>query len=158
MNDIIIRKAQSEDMEKLLSFEQGVIKAERPFDSTLKDDPLQYYDIPHMINADTIELVVAEIDNTVVGCGYVRIETSKHYLKHKSHGYFGFMYVDTEYRGKGINNKIIDALAQWAGQQGIYELRLDVYHDNTTAIHAYEKAGFTKHMIEMRKPLSFGKV
>jgi hypothetical protein len=28
-----------------------------------------------------------------------------------------------------------------------------VYHGNTAAIQAYEKAGFSKHMIEMRMAL-----
>jgi hypothetical protein len=29
-------------------------------------------------------------------------------------------------------------------------MRLDVYYGNTDAIKAYEKAGFVKHMVEMR--------
>jgi ribosomal protein S18 acetylase RimI-like enzyme len=30
-------------------------------------------------------------------------------------------------------------------------MRLDVYENNIAAIKAYEKAGFTKHMVEMRR-------
>ncbi len=37
----------------LRRFEQGVIQAERPFDITLADDPIQYYDIEAMIIART---------------------------------------------------------------------------------------------------------
>jgi len=54
------------------------------------------------------------------------------------------------HRGKGINKKIMDGLKDWVRSQNITELRLDVYHDNISAIKAYEKIGFTKHMIEMR--------
>jgi len=52
-----------------------------------------------------------------------------------------------------VNQKIIEALMQWSASQNVYELRLDVYYDNLTAIRAYEKAGFKKHMIEMRMGL-----
>jgi len=36
MNQITIRKATFDDLATLFLFEQGVIEAERPFDSTLK--------------------------------------------------------------------------------------------------------------------------
>ena len=51
---------------------------------------------------------------------------------------------------KGVNKKIIAALAAWSAAENITELRLDVYQHNEAAIKAYEKVGFVKHMIEMR--------
>lgn len=150
MKEINIRTATLNDLETLLRFEQGVINAERPFDSTLKNTNIQYYDIVEMITASHIELMVAEIETEVIGSGYARIEDSKPYLQHQKHAYLGFMYVHPEHRGKGINKKIIEALKQWARAQNITELRLDVYNNNLGAIKAYEKVGFTKHMIQMR--------
>ncbi|MES2881706.1 MAG: hypothetical protein V4676_06130 [Bacteroidota bacterium] len=49
MQSLIIREANVNDMAKLLQFEQGVIKAERPFDKTLQTDPINYYDIDQMM-------------------------------------------------------------------------------------------------------------
>jgi RimJ/RimL family protein N-acetyltransferase len=152
-DDIIIRSATLEDIPVLLQFEQGVIAAERPFDDTLKEDPLTYYDINELITAPHIELVVAVYKNELIGSGYARIETSKHYLKHQHNAYLGFMFVKPEHRGKGVNKKIIDALANWASGKNINELRLDVYNYNEPAIKAYEKAGFLKYMVNMRKGL-----
>jgi GNAT superfamily N-acetyltransferase len=153
MKDLIIRKAALHDMAELLKFEQGVIEAERPFDSTLKQTDTRYYDIEEMIRASHIELLVAELDSKLVGCGYVRIENSKPYLQHVQHGYLGFMYVKPEHRGKGVNGKIMQSLKQWAAGEGITELRLEVYYLNEPAINAYEKIGFTRHMLEMRAKL-----
>lgn len=142
-----------QDLEILLVFEQGVINAERPFDHTLKKGMISYYDVKGMINNPLVEIVVAEMDEKVVGCGYCRIENAKPYLQHPLHGYLGFMYVVPEQRGKGINKMIIEALSDWARSEKITELRLDVYHGNSAAIQAYEKAGFHKHMVEMRMGL-----
>jgi len=139
-----------DDLPVLLEFEQGVIAAERPFDSTLKADPIQYYDLPFMINADHVELVVAETAGIVAGSGYVRIETSRIYHKHAQHGYLGFMYVRPEYRGRGINNMIMHVLRQWALSKNIQELRLEVYAGNQPAIQAYTKTGFIHYMVQMR--------
>ena len=139
-----------EDLPILLEFEQGVINAEKPFDITLKEKPV-YYDIPELINAPYIEMAVAQAGDKIIGSGYARIEIAKHYLRHESHGYLGFMYVVPAYRGKGVNKKIINALENWAAKKNITELRLDVYNMNEPAISAYEKVGFIKHMINMRK-------
>jgi ribosomal protein S18 acetylase RimI-like enzyme len=150
MNTITIRKAHHNDLEKLLEFEQGIIAAERPFDPTLKAEKINYYDIEKMISAPDIEVLVAEIGSELVGSGYARIETAKHYLNHPNYAYLGFMYTDANHRGRGVNAKIIEALKNWCTLQDVFEIRLDVYNDNTSAIKAYEKAGFKKHLINMR--------
>lgn len=153
MEDLLIRKACTNDLPTLYEFEQGVIASERPFDPTLKPGLIHYYDIVNMIKATDVELLVAEINNEVIGSGYARIENVKPYLQHAQHAYLGFMYVKPQWRGKAINKKIMDALSNWALSKNITELRLDVYQPNEAAIKAYEKAGFIKHMVEMRKEL-----
>ncbi len=150
MEEITIRKASINDLETLLRFEQGVINAERPFDSTLKRETTHYYDIKEMITASHVEIVVAELGNEIIGSGYARIENAKPYLKHQKHTYLGFMYVAPEHRGKGVVQKIIETLKQWSISENITEMRLEVYQNNLAAIKAYEKIGFTKHMIQMR--------
>jgi GNAT superfamily N-acetyltransferase len=150
MDQVMIRKAALADLETLLAFEQGVISAERPFDITLKTGDTRYYDIEKMIAATDVELLVAELNNELVGSGYARIEEAKPYLQHLQHAYLGFMYVKPEHRGKGINRMIIEALAKWSAARNIKELRLDVYQPNASAIKAYEKFGFVKHMVHMR--------
>lgn len=150
MSDITTRAALPADLDILLSFEQGIIEAERPFDSTLKDGEIHYYDLGQMIIAPDVEVIVAELDGEVIGSGYARIMIPKSYLKHSRYCYLGFMYTKPEHRGKGVNNKVLEALKAWSLSQGIRELRLEVYHENQPALKAYEKAGFTPNLLEMR--------
>jgi GNAT superfamily N-acetyltransferase len=151
MPPTIIRRATLDDIPVLREFEQGVIAAERPFDVTLKPDPIRYYDLEGMIAAAHIELVVAEAGGERVGSGYARLEAVEPYLRHTRHAYLGFMYVVPAHRGRGINAEIVEALSAWAAAQGVTELRLDVYQRNAPAIRAYEKAGFVQHVILMRR-------
>ena len=84
----------------------------------------------------------------------MQIKKDRTYLKHDVIGYLGFMYVRPEARGLGLNQLIVDALEAWCKQRGLSELKLTVYTDNLPALRAYDKAGFQKHMITMRKNLS----
>jgi ribosomal protein S18 acetylase RimI-like enzyme len=148
--ELTIRTASLDDLNILLDFEQQIIQTERPFDITIQDGKIHYYDIAKMIGLPDIEVMVAQWGSEIIGSGYARIESSKIFLKHSKHAYLGFMYVKPEHRGKGVNQKIIEALQQWAVKRGVTEFRLDVYNDNLPAIKAYQKMGFTKLLIEMR--------
>ena len=64
------------------------------------------------------------------------------------------MFVPESRRGKGYNKLIIDALKAWCRERKVFEIRLDVYDVNHSAIRAYEKAGFKKHLITMRMNLN----
>jgi GNAT superfamily N-acetyltransferase len=149
-DNIKIRSATLNDLDMLLDFEQSIINSERPFDPTLKEEPIHYYDIKKMISDPQVEVVVAEHEQKIIASGYARIENAKPYLKHQTNAYLGFMFVHPDYRGKGINGNIIEALKQFALSQGITEMRLEVYCKNESAIKAYEKIGFIKHITEMR--------
>jgi GNAT superfamily N-acetyltransferase len=148
--DIFIRKAELEDLPILLQFEQGIIEAERPLDQTLKTGNISYYDIVELIVSDEAEVIVAIIDNKIVGSGYAKIKQAKPYLDHEYYAYLGFMFTDKNYRGQNINGLIIEGLKQWCITKNILELRLDVYDSNVGAIRAYEKVGFKKDMVNMR--------
>jgi len=52
MDNMVIRPAVHNDLQKLEEFEQGVIKAERPFDHTLNPDPIHYYNLEKLITND----------------------------------------------------------------------------------------------------------
>ncbi|MCP4976524.1 MAG: GNAT family N-acetyltransferase [Maribacter sp.] len=150
MDDVKIRAATLDDINLLLEFEQGVIEAERPFDVTLGADPITYYNLEELVVSDDASLVVAEFEGEIIGSGYALVKPARHYLNHKFYSYLGFMYTIPKYRGRGVNTKIIEELRQWSDFKGLKEIRLTVYDENLGAIKAYEKAGFKKHIIEMR--------
>ena len=150
MGPIQIRVATLGDLDELLAMEQGVIAAERPFDPTIRQPPVVYYDLKGMLEDDAYYVLVAIADGRIVSSGYATTKAARPYLDHSHYAYLGFMYTLPEYRGKGINGQVIDALRIWAEEQGLSEIRLTVYPENEPAIRAYEKKGFVSHLIEMR--------
>jgi GNAT superfamily N-acetyltransferase len=148
---MITREATDQDLEILLEFEQGVVSAERPFNSTLIEGEIHYYDLKSLIQSSEATVIVAEENNEIIASGYALIKKAeKNYYQFKEYAYLGFMYVKPEHRGKGINKVITNELIAWAKSRGVTEVRLEVYAQNESAIKAYEKAGFESHILMMR--------
>lgn len=145
-----IRKAGLEDLQILRSFEQGLIRDERPFDPTIRPDPVHYYDLESLLSDSDSYVVVAEYKGEIVASGYATKATPRPYLDHQSYAYLGFMYTRPEYRGLGINALVIQAMKDWSKEKGLHEMRLTVYSGNQPALRAYQKTGFKSHMVEMR--------
>lgn len=150
MNKINYREALLNDKSVLLEFEQKVLDAERPYNSSIKLVDAFYYDLENLLTSKKSHLLVADVNGTLVGTGYAQIRSSKQALTHGIHSYLGFMYVVPAYRGRGINKGIVERLIQWSASQGISDCYLDVYSENEAAIRAYQKAGFVSSVIEMK--------
>ncbi|TPG45205.1 GNAT family N-acetyltransferase [Flavobacterium pectinovorum] len=148
--DIITRPATNTDLPELNEFLQSLVEAERPFDPTLKDGKIFYYDIQDLILDEGTEILVIEVDNEIVGSGYAQIRSGKPFERYELFGYLGFMYVKPEFRGRGLNNLLLNDLKKWILSKGITEVRLQVYSENDAAVRAYEKAGFEKILTTMR--------
>ena len=148
--EIKIREARIDDLITLKSFEQAIILYERPFAPNLKKDPIEYYNLTDLIQRESAYMLVATVDGEIVGSGYSLIKNSKPYKKPEKYAYLGFMYVLPEYRGKGINRKIIECLIDKVKERNITEVQLDVYAENKNALNAYKKIGFKPDLLKMR--------
>lgn len=148
-----LREANLNDLEQLLALEQCLIESERPFDSSIKSEKTSYYDLENMVLADDTYLIVIELENEIVATGYVQIRHSKESFQHEQHAYLGLMFVMPEYRGQGINKRIMDELMDWSQRKGVSDFYLEVYPQNESAIKAYEKAGFKPSLLEMKRCL-----
>lgn len=101
----------------------------------------------------------AEIDGKIVGFILGIVERNEkdtlYILTHKSgaHGWIGEVYVDSEYRKRGIARRLIDKIITDFKEKGCVNVRLYVMADNQIAISAYEKLGFSTRDLEMSKDI-----
>lgn len=148
--EVKFRQATKEDKEILLSLEQQVVEAERPYNPEIKELGAHYYDLDDLITSSNAYLLVGEVDGQIVATGYAQIRNSKASLVHEKHSYLGFMLVLEEFRGLGINKLVVDLLLKWSKEQGADYVYLDVYDENDSAVKAYQKVGFEKALVEMK--------
>jgi len=150
---ISVRAAVPADLATLKRFEQGVIAAERPFDATIRKGAVTYYDLADLIASKDAFVAIAEHDGAPIGCGFARKTLSRSFTEPPFHAYVGLMFVEPAFRGRGVNMRVLDRLEVWARENGLSDMRLEVYPTNAAATRAYEKAGFEPYMLEMRRAL-----
>jgi L-amino acid N-acyltransferase YncA len=70
--------------------------------------------------------------------GMVHVEVSRH-----GFGELG-MLVGHGWRGRGVGSALVQAAIDWAREQGLHKLCLEVFPHNTAAIALYRSAGFAE--------------
>ena len=144
-----LRPATIEDLPILLTFEQGIIKAEREFENSLKDGEIHYYDLESKIDNENAQILVVDFDDELAASGFVEILDAEEFEKYSKFSSFRFMYVKEAHRNKGLNKMILNGLIEWSDSKNIKEIKLNVFDENIPALNAYLKAGFKKTMVEM---------
>lgn len=135
-----VRRADLNDLEQLTIFTAAEFReAERTpsapesirpgVEAALDDDRLGKY------------WVLVADDSILIGSVSVVKEWSDWHA-----GYYWWiqsMYIQPEYRGKGLIEKLLDAVKAAAHDENAIDLRLYVHRLNARAIKAYRKSGFS---------------
>ncbi len=134
-----IRRAKSTDLESLVSF---AVEEAKEAEGIKKDIDRVRQGVSTGLADDAIAMywVLEKDDTDVVGSVSIVKEWSDW-----NSGYYWWiqnMYILPGFRGKGLMEKLIQALKDAARQEGALELRLYVHKNNAQAVTAYQKAGF----------------
>ena len=68
-------------------------------------------------------------------------------------GYILGLYIEEEYRGRGLSKKLIRSAENWCKENGLVHLSLNVGVCNDRAMELYRKEGFEPQSVVMRKLL-----
>ena len=83
----------------------------------------------------------ATIDNQIIGMIQLSIDTK---IKTRHIASIGSVYVQPQYRGRGIAKLLLEDIQNYAKTQGVEILSLTVAKDYVSAVNAYQKFGFIK--------------
>lgn len=140
MTDVMIRRAHLSDAEALSQF------AARLFRLTYGDDTSEADLEAHIrdkLNAERHKadiadpagaIFIAEFNGEIAGYAHVTADTPAAFLDK--------LYIDVEWRGRGLSSRLLQAVIDEARLLGAARLELTVYERNGRAIGFYRKAGF----------------
>jgi L-amino acid N-acyltransferase YncA len=80
--------------------------------------------------------IVADAGGQIIGM--IHVEVSRH-----GFGEFGMLVV-RDWRGRGVGSALVQAAIDWAREQGLHKLCLEVFPHNTAGIAMYRKCGFAE--------------
>lgn len=141
MTEIKIRKIQKKDISN------GFLHSLNSLRKTSDFSPKKALAIFDKISSDPKEVIyVAVIGARVVGAASIIIEQKFIHMGGKV-GHIEDVVVAKEFQGKGIGQKIVCALLEYARRHGCYKTILDCTDD---LIPFYEKLGFKRYSNAMR--------
>ncbi len=152
MSEIIIRKATALDIDKM---EQFYFDVNEYLESTVNYPAWESGVYPARADAEKAILndclIVAVIENEIVGSAIVNNEYTEQYNQVKWQGEFDdneiyiihTFAVSPNHAKKGIGVKLIKWIENYARESGVKSLRLDCYVGNPPALKLYERCDFT---------------
>ncbi len=101
--------------------------------------------------------LVAEVDGEAVGylLGAV-IDLHPDLFQHVDVGFVADVYVDSDYRRRGIARQLVDAINVWFAEQGVTHTEWQVAAANTAGLHFWEAVGGLAMTVRMRVSVDGG--
>ena len=151
MQDIIIRKADNEDIEPLAMLIDYLFSIEQDFQIN-NENAVQGLQL--LINDQKkCWVLVAEVENKIVGMVTMQLVIST-----AEGGYSGLledMVIAPDYQGQGIGSKLLIKMEKWAFEQGVSRIQLQADKDNHSALAFYKKNSWQSTSLITLKKFEF---
>ena len=92
-------------------------------------------DIESLLQGDVLFLVARDVDGAAVGCAAL--------VNRQEYGEVKRMFVDAEWRGRGVGRALLETLVRGARARGYRILKLGTLDDMIPAQRLYDSLGFT---------------
>ena len=156
-----IRKATKKDISEIINllkeYEKYMYKIDNSKNPWIKRkkniDKIIEKDILQVIKSKNDDIVVAEIDKSLVGFIWFSKEKPNWIHKIKSTGKINYMFVLPKFRGKSISSKLKNETLKWFKKNQVKWIGLNVHNNNPKSHKIYKKWGFEDYEIEMWKSL-----
>lgn len=159
MNEIIIRRAEDRDISSISRLLYQVHKVHSDVRPDLfKKGAKKYTDsqIAEILSDDKRPVFVAERNGEVAGyvfCIHKQFINDNNMTDIKTL-YIDDLCVEQSIRGEHIGTKLYEYVIEYAKQNNYYNVTLNVWADNVSAVKFYEKSGLKIQKIGMEKILN----
>jgi len=150
---VLVRRATKDDAPSIAEFAMKLVEQHRDYDpirfariATL--DGMQWF-YGSQTEAKDAALLVAEINERIVGFAYIGYEERNYAELSVSTAKLHDIYVDEAARHTGAGKALIDASVEAAREFGASKLMLSVAEKNEAAKAFFERSGFSVTMHEM---------
>ena len=97
------------------------------------------------------QLYAAIFSDQIIGFAYGTIRFTPPYIGGERVGFVGGLYVLPEYRSKGIGEQLYNHLETWFKTKKTHSFELQVLCGNHSGMKFWEKLGYQRELLQMRK-------
>lgn len=153
-----LRKAQKSDIEVIQKLNKKLSEKEaEEFDETinveytLTDDAAEWY--RQRITEEDGFAMVAEDSEEVIGYAVGGIHDAEEFRDIDRLAEIESMYLEPEYRGKGIGTQFVEKLRDWAVENNADRLRAEASAGNKAGIKFYRNKGLEDYSLTLEEDL-----
>lgn len=153
---MVIRKAEQKDAAAVIALMKQLIDEHAALDEYYK--PYAKYRGLKGYIADAIKnseqlLLIAEVENKIVGYVLAAVEEAPFYSSERFIGIIADATVEKTIRRQGMLTQLFQEALNWFKQKGVSYIELSVDARNTAAIAAWRKLGFENYKLRLRRIL-----
>lgn len=98
-------------------------------------------------------LLVAADSNRIIGFALATFTEKPVIWKMKKYGFIHDVYLEKNYRGRGIAKSFLENFYAWFKKYGIKDVELTVLTENKLGRKAWKKYGYKEYLIRARKKI-----
>ena len=121
-----------------------LINDEKKYNQNINSDFVVSNWFENIYNDKNKAIFISIEEQKIVGYIYVKISNSGDETTQNKEGLIDGLYIEKEYRNRGIATALVEEAKVWAKEQNIKFLYLEVINQNTDAINLYMKQGFSE--------------
>ena len=153
MDKVTIREATKDDYEIINSFAKELFEYHKKLMPQMICEAYRDYDVENfeneVVDDDKIWLV-AEVDGQAVGEGFAYISANRF---NQIYAYIESIYVMPQYRKLGIATKLMANVEEFAKENDVSSIQLNVWAPNVAAFEFYKKLGLEPCRFKMEKKI-----
>jgi len=154
---ITIRKALPGDAGFIAAHAHRLLNFDLPGWRANEKEKMIRADIQHITNAllkdDPEDCTFIAMDTENRECGFMRVALLKDYYTGEKHAHVNDIVVTSESEGKGVGKLLLQKADEWATENKVRWITLNVFEENRRARAVYEKQGYRMEWIKYLKQL-----
>ena len=154
---ISIRKALPGDADFIAAHAHRLLNFALPEWRVDEKEKMIRADIQHITNAllkdDPDDCTFIAIDAENKACGFMRVALLKDYYTGEKHAHVNDIVVTKESEGKGVGRLLLQKADEWAIDNKVRWITLNVFEENRRARAVYEMQGYHMEWIKYLKQL-----
>lgn len=151
---VIVRAAEPRDLQQVGELAGMLVRQHYDFDA------LRFLLVPNVeagyaqffsgeLSNPDARILVAELDEQVIGYAYARLEPRDWNNLLDAHGALHDLYVSAAMRQRGVARKLVEAVREALGRRGAPRLVLHTASKNAAARAFFARVGFRETMVEL---------
>lgn len=159
VDEVVIRPAGIQDADDIAKLWEQLVKYHRDLDDNLpmavEDGGIIYARrLIDRLNDTHTRVYVAEINNAVIGYALgVIVDLVPEMFVQETGGFLADIFVDSDYRRRGVGRKLVNTLCDWFRARGVSYLELYVASRNADGKEFWSAVGGREIMTRMRVQL-----